>query len=95
MYLSPTISWMSLLNCFEILKMSFIPGFWSENFFTSAVFSAVQVERFASRFLQFVPSASNNKVSERMVWNEVFVFSVVIHRSEVCVVEHSLHLVLL
>ena len=33
-------------------------------------------------FEQFVPSASNNKVWKRMM------FSVVVHRSEVCVVEH-------
>ena len=37
---------------------------------------------------------ANNEVSERMVWDEVLVFSVVVHSSEVCVVEHTPHLVL-
>ena len=40
-HLSATTSWLSLLNCSEILRMPFIPGFRSENFFTSAVFFAV------------------------------------------------------
>ena len=37
-HLSPTTSWLFFLNCFAILKMSSIPGFRSENFFSSAVF---------------------------------------------------------
>ena len=44
--------------------------------------------------VQLVPSASNNEVLERMVWDGVSVFSVEVHRLEVCAVGHIPHLVL-
>ena len=43
--------------------------------------------------VQLVPSASN-KVLDRMVWDGVSVFSVEVHRLEVCAVGHIPRLVL-
>ena len=49
---------------------------------------------YGTLLVQLVPSASNNEVLERMVWDGVSVFSVEVHRSEVCAVGHIPHLVL-
>ena len=44
--------------------------------------------------VQLVSSASNNEVLERMVWDGVSVFSIEVHRSEVCAAGHIPRLVL-